>query len=312
MRILLAGATGVIGQQAVLVLSAAGHDVIGLARTTRPVPGTQSVAADLLDAGATARAVQTAAPDVVVHLATAIPDPVNPRRIGREMAATNRLRTEGTANLIAAARRAGAHRIVAQSLAYAYDPADGEVNDEDQPLWRTPPKQFAPAVTAIRDLEAQVLEAGGLALRCGHLYGPGSTYAEEGGVTALIRESKMPIVGDGSAIFSFIHARDVATAILAAVESDCSGVLNIVDNEPAPVSTWLPEVARMLGAPRPKTVPTWLARIAAGQFGVAFMTALRGADNTRAREALGWHPAHASWRDGLASELAPTQWSAAA
>jgi nucleoside-diphosphate-sugar epimerase len=303
MRVLLAGVTGVIGRQAAAVLTAAGHEVIGLARSERNESGPPIVAADILDAEATSKAVTRAAPDAIVHVATAIPDPVNPRRIGRDMAATNLLRTQGTANLIAAARRAGSARIVAESLAYAYDPAGDKICDETQPLWHSPPRPYAPAVAAIRDLEAQVVESGGVALRIGHLYGPGSTYAPDGAAAAQIRAGKFPIVGDGGAVFSFAHAEDVATAIRAAVESDYSGALNIVDDDPAAVRDWLPEVARLLGGPQPKTVPTWLARIAVGPFGAAFMTALRGADNTRAREALGWAPRRASWRDGFAGEL---------
>jgi nucleoside-diphosphate-sugar epimerase len=282
MRVLVAGATGVTGRHAVPRLAAAGHDVIGLSRSPRPAAGAQHVAADLLDADALVAAVRSAASDPVVHLATAIPDPVNPRDIARDMARTNRLRTEGTANLIAAARAAGAGRILAQSLVYAYDPAAAAICSEDQPLWREPPRQYAPAVAALRELERRVLDADGRVLRLGHLYGPGSTYAD-GATTAQIRKGKLPIVGAGGAIFSFIHADDAATAIVAALERDLSGVLNVIDDDPAPLREWLPEMARMLDAPDPRHFSPWAARIAAGPFGVAFMTELRGADNRRAR-----------------------------
>jgi nucleoside-diphosphate-sugar epimerase len=203
------------------------------------------------------------------------------------LARTNRLRTEGTANLIATARAAGAGRILAQSLAYAYDPAAAAICSEDQPLWREPPRQYAPAVAALRELERRVLDADGRVLRLGHLYGPGSTYAD-GATTAQIRKGKLPIVGAGGAIFSFIHADDAATAIVAALERDLSGVLNVIDDDPAPLREWLPEMARMLDAPDPRHFSPWAARIAAGPFGVAFMTELRGADNRRARWRLAW------------------------
>jgi nucleoside-diphosphate-sugar epimerase len=132
MRILLAGATGVIGRQAVPVLAAAGHEVVGLARTLARLPDAEPVAADALD---------PAAPDVIVHMLTAIPDPADPRHLARDMAPTNRLRTQGTANLLAAADGA---RVIVQGVAYAYDPAGSPVKYEDAPLWRDPPTQFAP------------------------------------------------------------------------------------------------------------------------------------------------------------------------
>jgi nucleoside-diphosphate-sugar epimerase len=170
MRILLAGATGVIGRQTVPILAAAGHQVTGLARTPARLPDAEVVVTDALDPAAVQGAVSVAAPQVIVHLLTAIPDPIDPRHLARDMALTNRLRTQGTANLLAAANGA---RVIAEAVAYAYDPAGTPVKDEDDPLWRHPPTQFAPAVDALRDLEHQVTTAGGLVLRVGHLYGPG-------------------------------------------------------------------------------------------------------------------------------------------
>ena len=305
MRVLIAGATGVIGRQAVYRLAAAGHDVIGLSRSSHSLLAMQHVTADLLDGDALAAVVRSAAPDAVVHLATALPDPVNPRHIARDMARTNRLRTDGTANLLEAAYAAGVNRIIGQSLAYVYDPAAEAICDEDQPLWREPPKQYAPAVATVRELERRVTDADGVVLRFGHLYGPGSTYALNGATVALIRKHKLPIVGDGGAIFSFTHAADAAAAIVAAVDHRTTDVFNIVDDDPAPLREWLPEMARMLDAPAPRHVAPWAARLAVGAFGVAFMTALRGADNHRARQRLGWSPAHPSWREGLTAGLAP-------
>jgi nucleoside-diphosphate-sugar epimerase len=175
MRILLAGATGVIGRQAVPVLAGAGHHVIGLANRPARLPGADVAVADALDPAAVAGAVRSAAPDVIVHMLTAIPDPIDPRHLARDMALTNRLRTEGTANLVAAA--GGAARIIAQGVAYAYDPAGPPVKDEDAPLWHEPPTSFAPVVAALRDMERRVASAGGLVLRLDHLYGPGSSFA---------------------------------------------------------------------------------------------------------------------------------------
>jgi nucleoside-diphosphate-sugar epimerase len=302
MRILLAGATGVIGRQTVPVLTAAGHQVTGLAARSAHLPDAEILAADALDPAAVAGAVRSAGPDVIVHMLTAIPDPVDPRHLARDMALTNRLRTQGTANLLAAT---GGARMIAQGVAYAYDPAGPPVKDEDAPWWRHPPAQFAPVVDAAQEQERRVTAAGGLVLRLGHLYGPGSSFGADGGLTRRIRAGKLPLIGDGASLFSFIHAHDVATAILAAVEHPAaSGVLNIVDDQPTLVHDWLPEMAAMLGAPAPRHVPAWLARLLVGGWGVAYMTGLAGAANTRARAELDWKPTYPSWRAGLAVDLA--------
>jgi nucleoside-diphosphate-sugar epimerase len=301
MRVLLAGATGVIGRQAVPVLTAAGHQVTGLARAPARRTDAEVVAADALDATAVAGAVRWAAPDVIVHMLTAIPDPVDPRHLARDMALTNRLRTQGTANLLAAA---GGARVIAQGVAYAYDPAGSPVKDEDAPLWHHPPSQFAPVVAAADEQERRVTAAGGLVLRLGHLYGPGSSYAPDGGLARRLRGGRLPLIGDGASMFSFIHAHDAATAILAAVDHPAaSGVLNVVDDQPTLVHDWLPEMAAMLGGPAPRHVPAWLAWLFVGGWGVAYMTGLAGASNAHACQQLDWKPTYSGWRDGLAADL---------
>lgn len=282
------------------MLTAAGYDVVALARHPHAAPGVETVVADALDREALTAAVRTAAPDVVVHMLTAIPDPLHPRRLAREMATTNRLRVEATGNLIAAA---GGARVIAQGVAYAYDPGDGTVKDEDAPLWQDPPRQYRPVVTALREMERQVTSAGGVVLRLGHLYGPGSSYDIGGGFTAQVADGKAPLVGSGGAVFSFVHALDVAAAILATVDRSVLGVFNVVDDDPAPVRDWLPALAELVGAPAPRAVPPWLARLAVGGWGAAVMTRLVGAANARARKELDWEPAYPSWRDGFAAEL---------
>jgi nucleoside-diphosphate-sugar epimerase len=306
MRVLLAGATGVIGRQAVPVLTAAGHQVAGLARAPARLTDAEVVVADALDATAVAGAVRWAAPDVIVHMLTAIPDPVDPRHLARDMALTNRLRTQGTANLLAAA---GGARVIAQGVADAYDPAGSPVKDEDAPLWHHPPSQFAPVVAAADEQERRVTAAGGLVLRLGHLYGPGSSYAPDGGLARRLRGGRLPLIGDGASMFSFIHAHDAATAILAAVDHPAaSGVLNVVDDQPTLVHDWLPEMAAMLGGPAPRHVPAWLAWLFVGGWGVAYMTGLAGASNAHACQQLDWKPTYSGWRDGLAADLgSPTR-----
>lgn len=308
MRVLVAGATGVIGRALVPLLASVGHDVIGLSRsagrsTFLEQAGARAVVADALDAAALDRAVREAAPDAVVHLLTAIPADLNPRKMPRQFALTDRLRTEGTRNLIEAAHRAGARRVITQSVAFAYDPDGDGLANEDTPLWQAPPKPFRRSLDALRELERRTDDAGGLVLRFGHLYGPGSAFDTDGQFVRQIRDGKLPLVGGGSATFSFTHAHDAATAVVAALDKNTTGVLNIVDNDPARMSAWVPEVARILGAPAPKRLPAFVARLVVGGWGAAYMTRLRGADNARARLTLDWRPRHTSWRTGLAVEL---------
>jgi len=291
MRVLIAGSTGVIGRALVPLLEATGHEAIGLSRA-------QGV--DLLDADAVRKAVRQAAPDAVLHMATAIPGSLNPRKLSRDFALTNRLRTEGTRNLVTAAREIGVGRIISQGVAFGYEPGPGVAN-EDVPLWTEgAPKQFAPAVDAIVELERRTAEADGLVLRFGHLYGPGTAYDAEGSFTTMVRAGKLPQIGAGESVYSFTDTHDAATAIIAALDKPkVTGVLNIVDDEPRLIRDWLPEFARSLGAPAPKRLPVWLARLAVGSFGVLWMNGLRGADNARARLTLDWRPRHPRFSPAL-------------
>ncbi|WP_157253471.1 NAD-dependent epimerase/dehydratase family protein [Nonomuraea typhae] len=282
MRVLVAGATGVIGRRLVPLLEAVGHDVVA---------GSRATGLDALDRDSTARFVREAAPDAVVNLLTAIPHTINPRRFAKEIALTDRLRTEGTRNLIEAAPRA---RHLGQSLAYAYEPGEGPA-DEDTPLWPDPPAQFRAARAGLAELERRLAEAGGLVLRLGHLTGPGTAYDTGGSTTRAVLAGTMPIIGEGRSVFSFTSTHDAATAIVAALDRDVSGALNVVDDTPLMVREWLPALAARLGAPKPKHLPVALARLVAGGWGVAFMTRLRGADNTRARLWLNWRPRYASF-----------------
>lgn len=309
MRVLVAGGTGVVGRQLTPLLASVGHDVVVLTRPgSSPAAveelGGRAVIGDLLDATHVAKAVRTVEPEAVVHMATAIPRQIDPRRLARDFAVTDRLRTVGTRNLLAAASDVGVRRIVAQGLAYAYDPEGRSPASEDDRLWAAPPKQFAPVLAALQDQERRVLDVGGVVLRFGHLYGPGSIYAADGSFTAQVRAGKVPLVGGGTSVFSFVHAHDAATAVVAALDKQVSGPLNVVDDDPAPMSEWLPLFASLLHARKPKTAPAAMARLAVGGWGVAFMTRLRSADNGRTKLALDWKPRYGSWRDGFAEELA--------
>jgi nucleoside-diphosphate-sugar epimerase len=303
MRVFVAGATGVLGRQLLPLLASHGHDVIGMARRRGAdvlgSPHVELVAADALDFSAVSTAVRRAAPDAIVNLLTAIPAELNTRRMAQQFQLTNRLRTEGTRNLLEAAAANGVQRVVAEGLAYAYDPDGSRPADEDQPLWQDPPREFAPVLDALIKLEQQTREAVGLVLRVGHLYGPGTIYAPDGYFIRQVKARRVPLIRGHSATFSFTHVEDAASAMLAALDLDVSGVLNLVDNAPAPITDWLPGLAALLEAPPPRHLPQALVRLMIGGWGLAYLSRLRGADNARARSTLKWQPQYPSWREGF-------------
>jgi nucleoside-diphosphate-sugar epimerase len=311
MRVFVAGASGAIGRRLVPSLVEAGHEVAGMTRSpdkteSLAAAGAEPVVCDALDADALREAVVAAKPEVVVHQLTAIPPAFNPRRMAEEFVPTNRLRTEGTRHLVDAAVAAGARRVVAQSIAFAYAPTDGWVKDEDDELFLDAPEAFRTTVEAVDALETAVLRAGdleGVVLRYGFLYGPATSYAPDGAIAEQVRRRRFPIGGRGTGRFSFVHLDDAARATVAAVEAGPAGVYNVVDDDPAPVSDWLPAYAAALGAPVPRRLPGWLVRMAAGPYGLYAMTELRGASNARARERLGWAPQLSSWRQGFTTAL---------
>jgi nucleoside-diphosphate-sugar epimerase len=309
MRVFLAGATGVIGRRLVPMLLADGHQVTGMTRTpeklaTLQAQGAEAVLADAFDADALRAAVLQARPDAVIHQLTSLPSRIDPRRMERDFAVNDRLRTEGTRHLVQAAREAGAGRIVAQSIAFAYAPGPpGTVHREADPLHLDAALPFRRSVEALRELERAVVESGGLVLRYGYFYGPGSAISRDGSMGQDLTRRRMPIVGRGEGVWSFIHVDDAARATIAALRHGAPGAYNIVDDEPAPVSEWLPALAAETGSPRPMRIPSWIARILAGRYGVEAMTRAQGASNELAKRELGWQPRYASWRDGFASAV---------
>jgi nucleoside-diphosphate-sugar epimerase len=307
MRVLVAGATGAMGTQLVPRLADAGHEVYAMTRSEAGKGkaaqlGAVPVIADALDRAKVDAAVREVAPEVVVHQLTAIGQ-IDPRHFERSFAATNRLRIEGTDNLLAAARAVGARKFVAQSNgAFTYARTGAPVKSEEDPLDPTPVRRMRSTISALKHLEEAVLGAAwteGIVLRYGAFYGPGTSLSPGSEQFELIRRRKFPVVGDGGGVWSFVHIADAAEATVAAVENADRGVYNIVDDDPAPVAEWLPELAAMLGAKKPMRVPRFIGRMAAGRAGLVLMTELRGASNAKAKRQLGWHPAHPSWRQGL-------------
>ncbi|WP_448628649.1 NAD-dependent epimerase/dehydratase family protein [Geodermatophilus sp. URMC 64] len=308
----MAGATGALGKELLPRLVAAGHEVFAMVRSESSEAraaqlGAVPVVADALDRAEVEAAVRQASPEVIVHQLTAIGH-IDTRHFDRSFAATNRLRIEGTDNLLAAARAAGVRRFVAQSNgAFTYARTGGPVKNEDDPLDRSPVDQMAPMIAAVEHLEKSVLGAAwteGIVLRYGAFYGPGTSMAAGSEQLELIRKRRFPVVGDGGAVWSFVHIADAAEATVAVVGNGGRGVYNIVDDDPAPVAEWLPELAAVLGAEEPMRVPRFVGRLAAGQAGVVLMTELRGASNAKAKRELGWVLRYPSWRQGFKEELA--------
>ena len=316
MKIFVAGATGALGRPLVAQLVRRGHEVVGMTRSESKQDllrdlGARPVVADALDPDGVARAVAEAEPGVIVHQLTAIGEigAFNPRRLERDFAATNRLRTEGTDHLLAAGRAVGIKRFVAQSFEpWVFERTGGPVKSEDDPVDTAPPAQARTTLEAIKYLEKAVTGADwteGIALRYGGFYGPGTSIGLHplGELVEMVRGRKFPLAGKGTGVWSFIHIEDAAAATVEAIEHGTRGVYNVVDDEPAPISEWLPELAKAVGAKPPRRVPLWLARLAGGELATVMMTELRGASNTKAKRELGWQPRYPSWREGFAKGL---------
>jgi nucleoside-diphosphate-sugar epimerase len=299
-RVFVAGASGAIGTRLVPQLVERGHEVVGTFRSAGNAGriralGAQPLALDLLDAPAVRAAVLEAQPEAIIHQATALAEVRFGRRLDRSFGPTNRLRTEGTDNLLAAARAAGVRRFVAQSFAsYRYAREGGPVKTEDDPLDPDPPAMARETNAAMSHLDRAVTDAGGIALRYGGFYG-----AANDGLVKPVRKRQFPIIGEGAGISSFIHLDDAAAATVLALESGGAGIYNIADDEPAPMSEWLPALANALVAKPPRRVPLWLAGLVAGKGMVMMAVGSRGASNAKAKREFGWTLRYPSWRQGF-------------
>jgi 2-alkyl-3-oxoalkanoate reductase len=311
MRVFVAGATGALGRLLVPKLVARGYQVIATTRNpgkTRLLEGlsAEPVVVDGLDAAGVAQAVARAQPEAIIHQMTALAEKADPRHFDRWFAATNRLRTEGTQHLLAAARANGVQRFVAQSYTgWTNLRAGGPAKTEEDPLDPEPVKAQRESMLAIRFLEETVLGAplDGVVLRYGNFYGPGSSNA----LVGAVRGRRMPIIGDGGGVWSWINLDDAATATVIALEKGLRGTYNVTDDDPAPVSQWLPYLAEVVGAKRPLHVPVWAARLLAGEMLTRWMTESRGSSNAKLRAASDWRPRWSSWRDGFRFALTEEQ-----
>jgi nucleoside-diphosphate-sugar epimerase len=308
-RVFVAGGAGVVGRRLVPQLVARGHQVTATTTSSAKLGlleqlGADAVVMDGLDAVSVKDAVVAARPDAIVHQMTAIsvahagkPDIKHP---DRWFATSNRLRTEGTDHLLAAAEATGVSHFVAQSYAgWNGIRKGGWVKTEEDPLDPETGTIMRKGAEAIRHLEDVVLRAGGAVLRYGALYGPGAIDDQ----VELVRKRQFVLVGAGTGYCSWVHLDDAASATVLAVEQKARGVFNIVDDKPAPASEWLPYLAECAGAKPPIRVPKWLARLLAGEQVVTMMTEGRGFSNAKAKQELGWELHYPSWRQGFKEEL---------
>lgn len=307
MRVFVAGGTGAVGRQMIPRLIADGHPVVAITRQPDRTKWLQGVGAqahvcDAFDRDRLMALVRESAPDAIVHQLTDLPASMNPRGLKEIYERNNRVRREGTANLLAAAKAANVSRMIVQSMGTWYAPKGGPIKSEEDPLWTDAPEPIAAAVRTVVDMEADVRREIPVAviLRYGAFYGPGTWYAPDGDIGRRMRKRGLPIVGSGGGITSFVHIEDAASAVTAALKATASGVYNIVDNEPAAASEWMPVYAAALGAPAPMRVPEFLARLVLGRPLTTWVTTMRGASNAKAVQELQWRPANPTWREGFA------------
>ena len=298
MRVLVVGGSGAIGTRLLPQLVTGGHQVTATSRSVSKAErlrslGAEPLALDVLDRAAVRAAVVGTRPDAIIYQATALAGVAMSRNMDRSFGPTNRLRTEGLDNLLAAADEGGVPRFIAQSFApfrYAHTP--GLVKDEDDPLLADPPASARQMFAAMAYLDETVLAAGGISLRYGGFYG------DEDAMVRAVRKRQFPLIGDGGGVMPFIHLDDAAAATVLALDAVGPVLYNVTDDEPAPMRDWLPGLAAAVGAKPPRHVPTWLAGLLMGGM-LPVMTQARGASNAKARKELGWSPRYPSWREGF-------------
>lgn len=301
MRIFIAGATGAIGLPLTRALCTLGHHVTGMTRAGTRIDRLRELGAavsivDAFDAGGVLHAIEAAAPDVVIDQLTSLP--ADPTEIISSLPGDTRLRKEGGASLLAAAKSTGVRRMISQSRGFFLDAPDGHLAGEMAPLRYDAPGMLAEAMRAVGDYDNAVLAAPsleGVILRYGFFYGPGTWYRPDGAAAEMARKLQSPIIGTGNAVWSFVHVDDAVAATVAALSAE-PGIYNSVDDDPLPVSKWLPAFARWVGAKEPPRVSLPEARNTGGEEAIFYHTALTGASNRRAKAQLGFAPRRLLWR----------------
>lgn len=301
MRILIAGATGAIGQPLVRRLRANQHEVFALTRSPDSAPalreiGAEAVIADALDAAAVKAAVGRIRPDAVINELTSLPRHYTPAEMKAAAERDRKVRVEGNVNLLAALRDAGVRRYMLQSSGFWYAPGAG-LADESVPFISSASPGVEASAGTYQELEARASATAGIefvALRYGFFYGPGTWYTREGDIGDQVRQQQIPIIGEGRGLYNFVHIDDAAAATAAALEGP-PGAYNIVDGNPSPQHLWLTAFARAAGAPAPPRVSEEEALRTLGPDAVYYATRLRGASNEKAGRELEFRPRPLEW-----------------
>lgn len=309
MRVLVAGATGAIGKPLIGRLLEAGHDVVGITRSAEKASalaagGATGIECDVFDRVAVDRVLAEHQPQAVIDMLTSLPPRLDPRKIKEAYAANDRVRREGSGNLIAAAQEGGVERYVIQSVAFLYEPNGDWVKSEDDPVWLNAPEPFRDSVVVLNENEQKVTNSGaftGVALRFGFFYGPGTYFAEDGATIEDLRKRRYPIVGGGKGQMPLIHVDDAARACVAALNGE-AGIYNIVHDPSPTYAEGLNAFASVARAPAPMRVPAWMVRPIVGSFLAGAMATTRGASGDKASRELGFKAAK-SWQDGITSSL---------
>jgi nucleoside-diphosphate-sugar epimerase len=302
MRVFVAGATGAVGLPLVRVLCALGHEVTGMTRAGKGVDrlrelGVSISRTDAFDSRAVRDAIEAASPEIVIDQLTWLP--ADPAKVIESIPNDTRLHREGGRNLLAAARAAGVKRYILQSRGFYLEAPAGQLADETAKLRSDATGVLGESMRVMNAYEDDVLACGleGVVLRYGFFYGPGTWYRPDGAIADPLKKRAMPIIGEGKAVWSFVHIDDAVAATVASLTS-APGVYNIVDDDPLPVTEWLPALARWVDAPEPARVSVEEALKSAGEEGVYYHASLTGASNRRAKELLGFRPRPLLFRDG--------------
>lgn len=299
MKIFVAGASGAIGQPLIAELIRQGHTVTGMTRSEAGAQKLNALGASVarisaFDASGVAEALRRAAPEVVIDELTSLPR--DPSEMASAAEGDRKLRLEGGGNLLRAAQATGVRRYIQQSSGFFLRAGNG-LGDESEPLAIDASPRVASSARTYTELESRLLHASGVegvALRYGFFYGPNTWYNPDGASADQVRHRKVPIIGKGEGVWSWIHIDDAAIATAAALTA-APGVYNIVDDDPSPLHVWLPAFARFLGAPEPPRITEEQARATVGEDPIYFQNKLRGASNRKARETLRFRPRRLEW-----------------
>ena len=301
MRVLLAGATGAIGRPLIRCLREGAHTVFGLARSPESArvlaeAGAGAVTSDALEASTVRAAIARVQPHAVINELTSLPARYTPAEMNAAAERDRKLKIEGNANLLAALNDAGVRRYILQSSGFWYAPGTG-LADESAPFALEASPAVAAGAHTYAELEASASQATGIecvALRYGFFYGPGTWYSSEGDLGDQVRQQRVPVIGTGEGVWSWVHIEDAAAATVAALEC-APGEYNVVDSNPTPQREWLPAFARAVGAQRPPSVIEQQAMDTFGEDSVYYAMRLRGASNERAKRELRFRPRPLEW-----------------